>query len=273
MSHNDTLTSQQSSAAELFESGQLDDSIHAQIEAVKGAPLDENERLFLFELLVLAGQWDRAGRQLDALNYPDPERGATMAVYRSLLDAERQRHETLTSGQPPQFLIEPPADAQQRVQALEHLAQNRPDEAASILQQLDESEPSIAGKLNGNSFQLLRDCDDLFATVLEVFSTTGNYFWVPLQQIASLTIVEPKQLRDLAWLTATLEMQDGPTGDVFLPARYPGSETHSDDAIRLARATDWTLPEQGPVRGNGMRLYLVDDDAIAIPDWRTLSIG
>ena len=227
----------------------------------------------LFELLVLAGQWDRAARQLAALNYPDAERQTTTAAYRALLDAEKQRHERLAAGETPQFLLDPPADVLQRVEALRLLAQDRPAQAAQILQHLDEDPVPGSGTLNGNAFSLLRDCDDLFGNVLEVFSSTGAYYWVPLQQIETLTIVKPKLLRDMAWLPATLEMRDGPAGDVFLPVRYPGSETNTLDAVRLARTTDWSDPGAGPVRGSGVRLYLVDDDAVALPDWRTLCIG
>ncbi len=272
MSENETLTVHTESASDLFQAGRLDEAIASQIQDVKSDPGNETKRLFLFELLVFAGQWDRAGRQLDAINYPDPERNANVAAYRALLDAERQRAEVLGSGKRPEFLIDPPADTERRIEALACLAENRQGDAATILRQIDEGASLIRGELNDAPFELLRDCDDVFGTTLEVFSTTGTYYWVPMEQIASLTINEPSQLRDLAWLPATLEMKDGPSGDVFLPVRYPISEEHADDAVRLARATDWSDSETGPVRGSGARLYLVGDDAVALPDWRTLTV-
>lgn len=272
MSDHETLTVNSESAADLFEAGRLDDAIAAQIQAVKTDAGNEAKRLFLFELAVFAGQWDRAGRQLDAINYPDAERNANVAAYRALLDAEKQRAAVLASGERPEFLIDPPADTERRVEALKCVAENRPEEAAAILREIDDEAAPIRGELNGRPFELLRDCDDLFGTTLEVFSTTGTYYWVPVQQIASLTVNEPQQLRDLAWLPATLEMRDGPAGDVFLPVRYPNSENHADNDVRLARSTDWSEPENGPVRGSGVRLYLVDDDASALPDWRTLTV-
>lgn len=272
MSENETLTVNLQSATDLFQAGRLDNAIAAQIQTVKTDPGNEGERLFLFELLVFAGEWDRAARQLDAINYPDPERNANVAAYRALLDAERQRAEVLGSGKRPEFLLDPPADTERRIEAFTYLAQGRQEEAAKILRQIDDEAPPVCGELNGKPFDVLRDCDDLFGTTLEVFSTTGTYYWVPVQQVASLTVEEPQQLRDLAWLPATLEMRDGPTGDVFLPVRYPASESHSDDSIRLARSSDWNTTESGPVRGSGVRLYLVGDDAVALPDWRTLTV-
>ena len=272
MSDHETLTVNSDSATDLFQAGRLDDAIAAQILAVKADAGNEAKRLFLFELAVFAGQWDRAGRQLDAINYPDAERNANVAAYRALLDAEKRRAEVLASGKRPEFLIDPPADTESRVEAFHCLAENRPEQAEAILRKLDEEATPIRGRLNEQPFELLRDCDDLFGSTLEVFSTTGGYFWVPIQQIANLRVNEPQQLRDLAWLPATLEMREGPSGDVFLPVRYPNSENHSDNDVRLARSTDWSEPENGPVRGSGVRLYLVDDDASALPDWRTLII-
>lgn len=272
MSENETLTVNADSATNLFQAGRLDDAIAAQIQAVKTDAGNEAKRLFLFELAVFAGQWDRAGRQLDAVNYPDAERNANVAAYRALLDAERQRADVLASGKRPQFLIDPPEDAERRVEALTCLIQGHQDEAAAILHQVDDEAEPVRGEFNGQPFELLRDCDDLFGTTLEVFSMTGAYYWVPMQQIACLTVTEPQQLRDLAWLPATLEMKNGPSGDVFLPVRYPDSEHHADDAIRLARSTDWIESGSGPVRGSGLRLYLVGDDAVALPDWRTLTV-
>lgn len=272
MAENETLAVSTESAAELFQNGQLDDAIAAQIQAVKADPTNENKRLFLFELLVFAGQWDRAGRQLDAIHYEDPERSANVAAYRALLDAERQRDDVLASGKRPEFLLDPPADAEKRVEALACLAQGQAEKAATILRQLDEEAAPLKGQLNETPFEVLRDCDDLFGTMLEVFSSTGRYYWAPMRQIDTLTVIEPKQLRDLAWLPATLQMQDGPTGDVFLPVRYPGSENHPDGAIRVAKSTDWIEREDGPTRGCGVKLYLAGDDAVALPDWRTLTV-
>ena len=272
MSENRTLTVNADSATDLFQAGRLEDAIAAQIQAVKADAGNEAKRLFLFELAVFAGQWDRANRQLDAINYPDAERNANVAAYRALLDAERQRADLLASGERPEFLVDPPAETERRVEALHCLAQNQHQEGAAILRQIDDETAPIRGELNGLPFELLRDCDDLFGSTLEVFSTTGSYYWVPVRQIASLTVTEPQQLRDLAWLPATLEMRDGPSGDVFLPVRYPDSENHADNDVRLARSTDWSEPENGPVRGSGVRLYLVGDEAVVLPDWRTLTV-
>jgi protein involved in temperature-dependent protein secretion len=59
---------------------------------------------------------------------------------------------------------------------------------------------------------------------------------------------------------------------VFLPATYPFSHEDADDQLRLGRSTDWRAVNDGPVRGVGLRTFLVDDDAISLLEWRELEI-
>jgi len=129
----------------------------------------------------------------------------------------------------------------------------------------------VHGELNDKPFQTLRDCDDLFGPVLEVMAH-GDYYWLPLQQVESLMMNAPKYPRDLLWLPAKLSLRDGPAGDVFLPALYPGSHQHADNQIKLGRQTDWQGGDAGPVRGIGFRMFLVDDDAKSLLEWRELQV-
>jgi type VI secretion system protein ImpE len=252
---------------ELYKAGQLQAAVDAQIEAVKSAPADHGKRLFLFELLSFAGDWDRARRQIDAIKYDDPGLDAATSSYRALLDAEAARKSLFADGKEPAFLSEPPDSVKQRLEALARLRAGQKKEAVEILARLDEAAP-LAGELNGKAFSGLRDTDDVFGTVLEVMSH-GTYYWVPLEQVEAVRLNPPKFPRDLIWLPARLEMA-GAAGDVFLPTRYPGSEAHADPQIRLGRSTDWLSKEGEPVRGVGLRTFLVGDDAVTLPEWRQL---
>src|SRR5262249_55809590 len=118
-------------------------------------------------------------------------------------------------------------------------------------------------------FTSLRDLDDLFASVLEVFAQ-GVYYWVPLEQVDSLAMNPPKSPRDLIWLPARLDVRDGPTGEAFLPTLYLGSHEHPDDKIKLGYLTDWKQEADGPVRGVGSRMFLVGDEDISLLQWREL---
>jgi type VI secretion system protein ImpE len=255
-------------ATELFKAGQLQDALSAQTQAVKAKPGDHSLRLFLFEMLAFSGDLDRATRQIDAIQYGEMERDAAVLGYRKLLDSERTRRRTFSEGLEPQFLIEPPEHVRLRLQAVNRLRENRPAEAAELLAKADAANAHSAGKLNDKPFSSLRDCDDLFGPMLEVMAH-GNYFWVPLEQIHSVTMNPPKFPRDLLWIPARLETE-GATGDVFLPALYPGSHEHPDNQVKLGRMTDWKPSEGGPVLGLGGRTFLVDEDAVSLLEWREL---
>jgi type VI secretion system protein ImpE len=259
-------------ATELFKAGRLRPAIDAQAREVKANPADHARRLFLFELLAFAGEFDRAKRQIEAVRYDQPELAAAALNYRQVLDAEEARRRLFRDGLRPQFLAPAPEHVKLRLEAADRLREHRPAEAAELLARAQDTSPALAGLLNDKPFRCLRDCDDLFGPVLEVFAK-GAYFWVPLEQVQSLAMNPPKFARDLVWVPARLEVREGPSGEVFLPARYPGSEDSADDQVRLGRASDWKAAEGGPVLGVGARTFLVDDDAVSLLEWRQLQMA
>lgn len=257
-------------AAEFFKAGKLQEALDAQIQAVKAKPADQAARVFLFELSLFAGDLDRAQRQIDAVNYGDVQRDAGAQAYRKLLEGERLRRRWFHEGIAPKFLSEPSEAVNLRVQAANALRGKQIAEAADLIRRADEATPPIKGTLNGKPFELLRDCDDLFGPVLEMLAH-GDYYWVPLDQIDTLTVTAPEFTRDLYYARARAEIRGGPAGDVFLPVLYPDSHLHSDDQVKLGRSTDWT-GDQGPIRGAGQRTFLCDDDGISLLEWRQLQI-
>jgi type VI secretion system protein ImpE len=261
-------------ASELFKAGRLADAVAAQTQAVKAHPADANRRLFLFELLAFSGDLDRARKQLDAIQYDEPELIAAVAGYRQILDAEAARRDLFDRGKAPQFLAPPPDHATVRLQALEELRGGDAAKAAEWLAHATGIAPPLAGTVNGRPFEGLRDCDDLFGPVLEVFAQ-GRYFWVPLELVESLRTHPqgPRFPRDLLWLPARLETAES-AGDVFLPALYPGSHGHRDEQVRLGRVTDWARPggDAGPVLGVGARAFLAGDQEVGLLELRDLQV-
>jgi len=258
-------------ATELFQAGKLQDAIAAQVGEVKANPADQGKRMFLFELLVFAGDLDRATRQIDAVRYDAPDIDAAVATYRQLLEAERARRRLFSEGLAPHFFADQPDDIHLRLEAINRLREKKPAEAAEILNKAASIVPELKGQLNGKSFSSLRDCDDLFGGVLEVMAH-GTYYWVPLDQVAAVVINPPRFPRDLIWVPARLEMAEQ-AGNVYLPALYAGSHEHPDDQVKLGRATDWKTIEGGPVLGVGLRTFLVGEDAVSLLEWRELHIG
>lgn len=259
------------SASELYKAGRLQEAIDAQTQQVKANPTEQGKRLFLFELLAFAGDLDRARRQIDAVQYGQPELDTAVLAYRQLLDAEAARRHLFHDGQQPHFFADVPEQVRLRLEAVNRLRENRPAEALELLNQASAAAGELRGQLNGKPFESLRDCDDLFGPVLEVMAK-GHYFWVPLEQVAGLALNPPKYPRDLLWLPAKLALKDGAEGDVFLPALYPGSHEHPENQVKLGRMTDWKQAEGGPVLGVGLRMFLVGEDAVSLLEWRDLQI-
>jgi type VI secretion system protein ImpE len=259
------------SANDLFKAGRLQEAIEAQLQEVKNKPADHGRRLFLFELLAFAGDLDRARKQVEVINYNEMERDAAVQSYRKLLDAEQSRRRVFREGIMPQFLVPPPEYLRKRLEVINCLRGNQPAQAAEFLAQVAEVEPAVHGQLNEKPFGALRDCDDLFGPVLEVMAH-GDYYWLPLQQVDTLAMNPPKYPRDLLWVPAKLSIRDGPAGDVFLPTLYPGSYEHADIQIKLGRQTDWKEAATGLVRGLGLHMFLVDEDAVSLLEWRELQV-
>jgi type VI secretion system protein ImpE len=259
-------------ASDLFKQGKVQETIEAQLKLVKEKPADHGQRLFLFELLAFAGDLDRAQRQIDAVQYGELELDAAVLAYRKILDSEKARRRLFSESLKPRFFGEPSEHIQWRLEGINRLRENRPAEAAELFAKAASACPDRPGQLNGKPFQSLRDCDDLFSGVLEVMAQ-GGYYWVPLEQVDSLTMNAPKTPRDLLWAPARLEMKES-AGNVFLPLLYPNSHEHADSQVKLGRITDWkTVGEGGPVQGVGARVFLVDDDAVALQDWRELAFA
>lgn len=262
-------------AKQLFTAGKLREAIDAQIAVVKTKPGDQSSRLFLFELMAFAGEFDRAQRQIDALRYDDIELESGLDSYRKLLASEVIRKRVFKDGLQPKFLGlgdgPPPEHMLLRVDAINKLIAGENSAAAELLAQAAEATPPAVGTLNEKPFELFRDADDLLGPVIEVMAK-GEYFWISLEAVDVIALNPPRFPRDLIWAPARLETQAGESGEIFLPALYPLSYEQADDAVKLGRSTDWREIPDGPVLGAGLKTYLVDDDAIPLLDWRELRI-
>src|SRR5438067_10199522 len=163
--------------------GRLADAITLQEAAVRDRPDDPAARLLLFELDTLAGRLADARDQLRAVHSGDPNWPASRAGFLRLLRAERRRGR----GRRPEFLADPPAHARRRWNAARALRGGDGEAAAAWIDRADAVSPCpyLSGHVDGREFEGLRDTDDRFGSVLEVF-LGGEYAWVPLEQLRRL---------------------------------------------------------------------------------------
>jgi type VI secretion system protein ImpE len=265
------------SAGDLFRARQLDGAIAAANAAVRRNPGDIGARVLLSELLLFAGNIERADVILDAAGKADPTAAVVAAEFRQLLRAETARRQLRTEGRVPEFLGEPPAALRSALAARVAFREGDLAEAGRQAAEAETLRPRVAGMLKQEGgeteFDDFRDVDDLCAGFFEVLTTTGKYFWIPTERVASIVLHPPKRPRDLAWRRATISVNDGPDGEVYIPAIYDSGLSDLADDYRLGHATDWTGDEPGPVRGIGQRDFLAGEEAFAIMQIAELRFG
>ena len=250
-------------AQELLQQGDLTAAVDAATQDVKAKPGDLKARIFLFELLAAAGAFERAQKHLDVVGDKSPDMAQGVGSYRAVLTAELARTRLFARAEgAPQRMCHMPLDPEPMLSALHRLRAGAGAEANAMLAQAADARRPRPGSVDGRRFDDWRDADDLLAPVLEVIAN-GLYGWIPFEQISRLTFEPPRYLRDLLWRPVTVTLLGGESSAMFVPARYPGSETVSDDALRLGRSTDW-IDTNGVVTGIGQRTFLAGDDACAI---------
>jgi type VI secretion system protein ImpE len=267
----------QDTAGALFRDRRLAPAIAAANAAVRRSPSDLGARVLLAELLLFDGNLDRADVILDAASEVDPTAAVVVAEFRQLLRADQARHQLQNEGRVPEFLGDPTAALRAALAAQVALRAGDAAEAARQAEAAETVRPRVAGVLkmgNGDiAFDDFRDVDDLCAGFFEVLTTTGKYFWVPTERVASIVFHPPRRPRDLAWRRATISVSDGPDGEVYVPAIYDSRQPDLADDYRLGHSTDWIEAENAPVRGVGQRVFLAGDEAHGIMDLTELRFG
>lgn len=257
---------------QLFQAGRLMDAIQGQTEAVKAQPGNVAERVFLFELLCFLDEWDRAEKQLDVMVQLDPNQDTGVQPYRNLVAAERQRRRLFTEGLAPVVQEDSLPQLHRLLQAVILLRQQSDLEARELLSSLEDERTPLLVHGQGVRGDDFRDCDDVFASVFEVF-VGPQYVWIPMERVRSVQFARPSRPRDLIWAQVNLLMHDSSLVRGFVPVRYFGSGQAPDDEIRLGRRTDWTDSAAGPVLGLGQRTFLVGDDAYGLLDLEQFSLN
>ncbi len=246
--------------SELYQAGQLAEAIAAATGDVKKHPADINRRGFLCELLCFGGQLERVDKQLETITQQDPQAAVGISLFRQLVRAEIARQQFFDEGRVPEVVDQPSPVIELHLQASIALREGDRAKAAELLDAAEEQRAAVIGTCDDAPFDDFRDLDDLCAPIFEVLTSTGKYYWIPVEKVESIEFRQPKRPRDLLWRPAQMIVRGGPDGEVYLPTIYPGTSKTGDDALSLGRATDWREAEGEPVRGVGLRTFLVGEE-------------
>jgi len=259
-------------AKELLRDGKLTEAIDAQVQAVKALPGDTSARIFLFELLAAAGDWERASKHLDVISTQAPDMATGVASYQAAIRAEQVRDALFATGQgAPQAMTAQALDPEPYLSAIRRQAAGDGVEAARLLGEGEATRLLRPGTVDGRAVDDFRDADDFLAPFLEVIAN-GLYGWIPLASVAKLEFEEPRFVRDLLWRPTSITLLDGASSMMLVPVRYPGSHKSPDELLRLGRATDWR--ENGDVvAGVGQRAFLAGDELAYVLDLREVTLA
>ncbi len=254
----------------LLKAGKLDEAVTAAGAAVKKTPGDLAARVFLAELLLFTGNYERTDVILDAATGIDPEAVIVVAEFRQLLRAEIARRQYWRDGRLPEFLGEPTETQRLLLAASVSMRGGDAGESGKLAQAAEAARPPAKVTIAGVVHEDFRDADDLCGGTLEVLTSTGKYYWVPIERVQSIDFHPAKRARDLFWRRATISVQGGPDGDVYIPVLYSPPVALDDDTLRLGRATDWVGEGLEPVRGIGQRTFLVGEEAMEVMSLETI---
>jgi len=259
------------SAEENVRAGRLDEALSDLQAQVRKNPADARLRVFLFQLLVVRGEWDRASTQLKVASDMDASTVAMLKTYQEALRCEVLRAEVFAGRRTPLLFGKPAEWMALLVEALRLTATEKYEEARSLRERAFETAPAMAGTIDDQPFAWIADADSRLGPLMEVI-VNGRYYWIPFSRVKEVRIEKPQDLRDIAWMPASLSLANG--GDVvaFIPTRYPGSESAKDPRLVMARSTEWQERPADTFLGLGQRLWTTDQGDHALMDVRVVRI-
>lgn len=256
-------------ARDLLRTGDLGAALEALQAEVRKDPSEAKHRIFLFQLLCATGDWNRALTQLRLCAQLDPAAMAMAQTYREAIGCEFVRARVFAAETAPLVFGQPQQWIALLVEALGADARGDAGAAASLRAQAFEAAAATAGAVNGRRFAWIADADMRLGPVLEMVMN-GRYYWAPFNTIRRIAVEEPTDLRDRVWTPAMVTWANGGEVAALIPTRYPGIGAGTPDALRLARATDWTEVAPGSFTGAGQRVLATDIDDFALMDIRQL---
>ncbi|WP_343080118.1 type VI secretion system accessory protein TagJ [Ostreiculturibacter nitratireducens] len=258
-------------AEEFLKSGDLDGALSALQDSIRANSADAKLRIFLFQLLCVRGEWNRAVAQLKLSAELDPSAVPMAQTYREGIICEVYREKVFAGEKAPLVFGEPQEWVALMIEATKLQAAGQAAEAAAIRVRAFDAAPAVSGEIDGKRFEWIADADMRLGPLLEVI-VNGRYFWMPFGAISAVEFDEPADLRDIVWTPATITLANG--GDVvaLIPTRYAGTTTRGGASEKLARSTVWEDLGHDTFAGVGQRLLATDFGDVALMDVRKLRL-
>jgi type VI secretion system protein ImpE len=252
--------------------GNLQESLTQLQDQVRKDPSNVKQRIFLFQLLAVLGDWNRAMTQLNVIGDMDAGALAMVQAYREAIRCEVLRADIFAGRRSPVIFGEPEEWLALLMEALRMTADGKHAQAQELRGRAFESAPTTAGAIDGQEFEWIADGDSRVGPVLEAL-VNGRYYWIPFHRIKQITLEAPADLRDVVWMPAQFSWSNGGQTVGLIPTRYAGSEASDDGRIRLARVTEWVQQGEDTYLGMGQRMLTTDAGEHPLMDIRSVTLN
>ena len=240
-------------------------------EQVRAKPADPKLRIFLFQLLCVVGQWERALNQLNVASSLDPAALPMAQTYGDAVRCETLRDDVFEGKKSPMIFGQPDQWLALLIESLLLAGRGEHERSQQLRSAAFDEAPASQGDIDGRPFSWIADADSRLGPVLEAV-INGRYYWVPFSRLVKIQIEPPEDLRDMVWMPAHLQFENGGESVALIPTRYAGSETASDGLIALARKTVWEELAPDTHRGLGQRIFATDTGDVPLMEIRTISL-
>jgi type VI secretion system protein ImpE len=240
-------------------------------EDVRARPSDGKLRVFLFQLLCVLGQWERALNQLKVASELDPLALPMAQMYGDAVRCEAIRTAVFEGAKSPMVLGEPEQWLALLIESRLRAGHGEAAQAEELRLRAFEEAPVSSGDIDGRRFEWIADADSRLGPVLEAI-VNGRYYWVPFSRLTKVTMEAPEDLRDLVWIPAHLDFDNGGESLALIPTRYSGSESSADGGIALARQTSWEAIAEDAYSGLGQRVLATDAGETPMLEIRVISV-
>jgi type VI secretion system protein ImpE len=257
------------SAEESLQAGNLEQALAQLQDRVRKNPADAKARVFLFQLLSVLGQWERALTQLKVTGDLDAATLPMVQTYREAIGCETLRRDVFAGRRAPLVMGEPQRWIALALEALRVSAAGNHAQAAELRAEAFDAAPDVTGTLDGVAFEWIADADSRIGPFLEVI-VNGKYYWAPFHRIGRIVMEPPVDLRDLVWTAAQFTWANGGQSVGLIPTLYSGTADQSDGRLRLARMTEWREITDGLFEGFGQRVLATDVDEYSLLEVREI---
>jgi type VI secretion system protein ImpE len=259
-------------AEQAVKAGDLQTALRLLQDQIRQQPARSDLRVFLFQLLSVMGQWERALTQLNVAAELDAKALAMAQMYREAIRCELLRADVFAGKTSPVVFGQPEEWLALLIESMLVHGRARASDARTLRERAFEAAPPSTGSLDGQPFQWIADADMRLGPVCEAV-INGKYYWIPFERLARIDLEAPVDLRDVVWMPAHFQFANGGDAVGVIPTRYPGSERADEAALSLARKTVWQEDAPDVYCGVGQRILATDSGEHPIMDVRTIVVG